>query len=137
MLYGIRIFEHIFDRKFQKVIHHKPLKWLFSMITKTYHQNFSDGNYNDHEIIYEKGKKNTNADALSRQIHAIEIEQTLGTSIFDYHDLRSIINNATDLFHMEEMIQKYNITKMKSNTTWKKIFPSMRNQSTISPTRFS
>ena len=64
---------YLFGQKFKIVTDHKPLTWLFSLKepnSKLVRWRLKLEEY-DYEIVYKKGTKNTNADALSR----IEPEQ--------------------------------------------------------------
>lgn len=71
---------YLFGKKFKIVSDHKPLQWLFSIKephSKLVRWRLKLSEY-DYEIVYKKGKNNTNADALSRipiQINAIEDDQ--------------------------------------------------------------
>lgn len=73
---------YIFGRKFNLVTDHKPLQWLFSLKeqnSKLLRWRIKLEEY-DYNIIYKKGKLNTNADALSR----IELHTKEASSIFEY-----------------------------------------------------
>lgn len=59
---------YLYGQKFQIVTDHKPLTWLFSLKepnSKLVRWRLKLEEY-DYEIVYKKGTKNTNADALSR-----------------------------------------------------------------------
>lgn len=66
---------YLFGKKFKIITDHKPLQWLLSLKEPNsrfvrWRLKLEEFNY---EIIYEKGKQNTNADALSRiDINTIE-----------------------------------------------------------------
>lgn len=72
---------YLFGNKFKIISDHKPLQWLFAIKepnSKLVRWRLKLAEY-DYEIIYKKGKHNTNADALSRipnQINNIEDEET-------------------------------------------------------------
>lgn len=66
---------YLFGRKFNIICDHKPLKWLWSLKepnSKLFRWRLKLEEFN-YDIIYKKGKLNTNADALSRiEIHTKE-----------------------------------------------------------------
>lgn len=66
---------YLFGRKFNIITDHKPLQWLFSLKypnSKLIRWRFKLEEF-DYNIIYKKGKLNTNADALSRiELHIKE-----------------------------------------------------------------
>lgn len=66
---------YLYGRKFKIITDHKPLQWLFNLkdpSSKLLRWRMKLEEY-DYQIIYKKGKLNTNADALSRiEIHAKE-----------------------------------------------------------------
>lgn len=71
---------YIFGRKFNIITDHKPLQWLFSLKdpnSKLLRWRIKLEEY-DYNIMYKKGKLNSNADALSRiEIHANETHHLL------------------------------------------------------------
>lgn len=73
---------YLFGRKFKILSDHRPLQWLFSLKdpnSKLIRWRLKLEEY-DYDIMYKKGKCNTNADALSR----IEIHTKETFDIFDY-----------------------------------------------------
>jgi hypothetical protein len=66
--------QYLYVRKFTIVTDHRPLTWIFSVkdpSSRLLRWRLKLEEY-DYEVIYKKGSKNTNADALSR-IHVAEI----------------------------------------------------------------
>ena len=85
IVWAVKYFRpYLFGRKFKILTDHKPLQWLFSLKepnSKLMRWRLKLEEY-DYEIIYKKGKLNSNADALSRvEIHAKE-----SGNIFEYMD---------------------------------------------------
>jgi len=66
---------YLFGRKFKVITDHKPLTWLFSLKepnSKLVRWRLKLEEF-DYEVIYKKGKENSNVDALSRvELHANE-----------------------------------------------------------------
>lgn len=94
IVWAVKYFRpYLFGKKFKIISDHKPLQWLFSLKepnSKLVRWRLKLEEY-DYEIIYKKGKLNTNADALSRvEIHPLEIESILN------EDGASIIANPAD-----------------------------------------
>ncbi|KAG5867895.1 hypothetical protein JTB14_021176 [Gonioctena quinquepunctata] len=59
---------YLFGRTFKILSHHRPLQWLFSLKdanSKLVRWRLKLEEF-DYEVVYKKGKANTNADALSR-----------------------------------------------------------------------
>lgn len=73
---------YLFGRRFKLVTDHKPLQWLFSVKdpgSRLSRWRLQLEEY-DYEIIYKPGKKNGNADALSRiTINTITVEDEIKT----------------------------------------------------------
>lgn len=96
---------YLFGRKFKILSDHRPLQWLFAM---------KDSNPKiirwrlkleefDYEIVYKKGKSNTNADALSRvEIHTKEVDHEPSPC---QEDNASLYNNPASDFDIEEVLQ--------------------------------
>lgn len=85
---------YLFGRKFKILTDHKPLQWLFSLKepnSKLVRWRLRLEEF-DYEICYKKGKKNTNADALSR----IEINTR------DMTPLQKYIENFNDKMTVRE-----------------------------------
>lgn len=94
---------YLFGRKFKILSDHRPLQWLFSLKdpnSKLIRWRLRLEEF-DYEVIYKKGKNNTNADALSR----IEIHTKETFDILDYMndfnkqfdtDNASLYNNPPD-----------------------------------------
>lgn len=93
---------YLYGRKFKIITDHKPLQWLFSL--KEPHSRLVRWRLKleeyDYEICYKKGKKNTNADALSRiEIHTKEVSD----------------KNQNSKTPLEEYIENFNDTLSTSN----------------------
>lgn len=96
VVYAVQYFRpYLFGRKFKIVTDHKPLQWLFSLKepqSRLVRWRLKLEEY-DYEIVYKKGKKNTNADALSRvEIHPMDTKNTKSDSDIDL-DKQSMTNN--------------------------------------------
>ncbi len=90
---------YLYGRKFNIITDHKPLQWLFSVKEPTskllrWRIRLEEFNY---QIIYKKGKLNTNADALSRiEIHTKETTE----NIFDLQKyVEDVTKNLEDNNH--------------------------------------
>lgn len=94
---------YLFGRKFRIVTDHKPLQWLFNLkdpSSKLLRWRIKLEEF-DYEIIYKKGKLNTNADALSRiEIHVKETD-----------DISSLVS------YMEEFNESLKTSKFKESTS--------------------
>jgi hypothetical protein len=77
------------------VTDHKPLQWLFNLKEPSsrlvrWRLKLEEFNYN---IVYKKGKQNTNADALSRiEIHALEKDDDRFSTIGNEGDISETID---------------------------------------------
>lgn len=95
---------YLFGRKFKILSDHRPLQWLFSMKdnnSKIVRWRLKLEEF-DYEIIYKKGKSNTNADALSRvEIHTKEIARPPQDE-----DNASLYNNAESILDIDEVLEK-------------------------------
>lgn len=111
---------YLYGRKFKIVTDHKPLQWLFALKepnSKLVRWRLKLEEF-DFEIIYKKGKLNSNADALSRppnlNILSTDEENLEELPIFDFmddfykdleeiiaEDTRSIIVEPPDLIDLE------------------------------------
>lgn len=94
IIYAVKYFRpYLFGRKFKIVTDHKPLQWLFSLKepqSRLVRWRLKLEEY-DYEIVYKKGKNNTNADALSRvQIHPLDTQNIDKETNLDE---QSMINN--------------------------------------------
>lgn len=85
---------YIFGRRFTIVTDHKPLQWLFNLKepnSRLVRWRLKLEEY-DYEIVYKRGKLNTNADALSRiEINPLEAESVIANC--DDSDQNKIIND--------------------------------------------
>lgn len=97
IVWGTRYFRpYLYGRKFKIVTDHQPLQWLMNLKepnSRLVRWRLKLEEF-DYQIIYKKGKKNTNADALSRI--EININETSSTSSNDSdndpnHDLPPIL----------------------------------------------
>lgn len=84
IVYAVRYFRpYLYGKKFTIITDHKPLQWLYSIEkpnSKLTRWRLELGEY-DFEIVYKKGKQNTNADALSRiKINMIDDEKSLSSA---------------------------------------------------------
>lgn len=91
---------YLFGRKFKIITDHKPLTWLFSLKepnSKLVRWRLRLEEF-DYEIVYKKGKQNTNADALSRiEININESSQAHSdeeSSISTIHSAQENLNDA-------------------------------------------
>lgn len=80
IIYATKYFRpYIFGRKFRIITDHKPLQWLMNLKepnSRLVRWRLKLEEF-DYEIVYKKGKQNTNADALSRiEIYPTEVDQT-------------------------------------------------------------
>jgi hypothetical protein len=86
---------YLFGNKFTIVTDHKPLQWLFNLKEPSsrlvrWRLKLEEFNYN---IVYKKGKQNTNADALSRiEIHALEKDDDRFSTIGNEGDISETID---------------------------------------------
>jgi hypothetical protein len=86
---------YLFGNKFTIVTDHKPLQWLFNLKEPSsrlvrWRLKLEEFNYN---IVYKKGKQNTNADALSRiEIHALENDDDRFSTIGNEGDISETID---------------------------------------------
>lgn len=84
---------YLFGTRFKIITDHKPLQWLFSVKepgSKLVRWRLKLEEY-DYEIVYKKGKQNTNADSLSRiQINPIEYDQLSMIPQVDPNDIPQI-----------------------------------------------
>lgn len=81
VVWAVKYFRpYLFGRKFEIVTDHKPLQWLFNIKdpdSRLVRWKLKLLEY-DYEIVYKKGKQNTNADALSRiELNAVENESVI------------------------------------------------------------
>lgn len=88
---------YLFGRKFNIITDHKPLQWLFSLkdpASKLVRWRIKLQEF-DYQIIYKKGKLNTNADALSRiELHT---KETKGFDLGEYaNQVTQNLDNDTD-----------------------------------------
>lgn len=86
---------YLFGRKFKILTDHKPLQWMMNLkepnsrLTR-WRLRLSEYDFN---VIYKKGKFNTNADALSRiEIHTGEVKSL----IEEIDELNSLMGNPSD-----------------------------------------
>ena len=84
IVYAVKYFRpYLFGRKFTIVTDHKPLQWLFNLKepnSRLVRWRLKLEEY-DYNIVYKKGKRNTNADALSRiEINAVDKEDAKSTA---------------------------------------------------------
>lgn len=90
---------YLFGTKFKIITDHKPLQWLFSIKepnSKLVRWRLKLEEY-DYEIIYKKGKNNTNADSLSRiQINPIEDDQLSILPNFDPNEIPQLYSDELD-----------------------------------------
>jgi hypothetical protein len=88
---------YLFGAKFKIVTDHKPLQWLFNLKepnSRLVRWRLKLEEY-DYEILYKKGKHNTNADALSRiEINAVEDDNS--SIIVNIGDTMTEISQVTD-----------------------------------------
>lgn len=85
---------YLYGRKFEIVTDHKPLTWLMSLKepnSKLVRWRLKLEEY-DYDVVYKKGKLNSNADALSR----IEININESTN-------ESLINHVDDLGNLDDI----------------------------------
>lgn len=155
IVFAVKTFRpYLFGRKFKIVTDHKPLTWLFSLKepnSKLIRWRLLLSEY-DYEIIYKKGKINSNADALSRirlpdqniEIHPIDndnnslIVETGDEDINDFlnNQLREINDSNTQHSNLEDPILDIPITEHPVNFYKNQIiFLSNPNKSTTTPTR--
>ncbi|KAL0849026.1 hypothetical protein ABMA28_013399 [Loxostege sticticalis] len=100
IVWAVKYFRpYLYGRKFTIYSDHKPLTWLMSLKdpnSKLTRWRLRLEEY-DYQIVYKKGKYNTNADALSRiKINALDIEPQPSTSSAQ-HDLFQEIESITDI----------------------------------------
>jgi hypothetical protein len=123
---------YLFVAKFKIITDHKPLQWLFNLKepnSKLVRWRLKLEEY-DYEILYKKGKLNTNADALSRiEINAVEddtkpVELTPSTSkikIISNVQIkppdRVISDNETIYFAVENPIVEIPVTDKPLNNS--------------------
>lgn len=102
---------YVFGTKFKIVTDHKPLLYVFnikdpgSRLTR-FRLKLEEYNY---EVIYKAGKKNTNADALSRTINIVN-----RNLITDYTEFQSYLKNHIVL---NSKIKEKNTTYFQTNET--------------------
>lgn len=88
---------YLYGQKFNIITDHKPLQWLFSLkdpSSKLLRWRIKLEEF-DYQIIYKKGKLNTNADALSRvEIHTKETKSNESTESF-WAQLDDIIKQSS------------------------------------------
>lgn len=104
IIFAVKSFRpYLFGRKFKIVTDHKPLTWLFSLKepnSKLIRWRLLLSEY-DYEIIYKKGKINSNADALSRiklpdqtlEVHPIDNDNNSLIVETGDEDINELLNN--------------------------------------------
>lgn len=129
VVWAVKYFRpYLFGKKFTILTDHKPLQWLFSLKepnSRLVRWRLKLEEY-DYNIVYKKGKQNTNADALSRiEINAIENDNE--SIIVNPGDIDSIIedciNNSDPTLHLEdpETILEYLNEEPQASTSKPKI----------------
>lgn len=89
---------YLFGRKFTIITDHKPLTWLFSLKepnSKLVRWRLKLEEY-DYNIVYKKGAKNTNADALSRSIPEDKLNLNAMNSDSSSSEITTYPNNQKD-----------------------------------------
>lgn len=98
IVWSVRYFRpYLYGKKFQIVTDHKPLTWLFSLKepnSKLVRWRLKLEEY-EYEIVYKKGTKNTNADALSRlEPEIIELNVHSGSESTHSEEIGVILGNC-------------------------------------------
>lgn len=88
---------YLFGRRFTIITDHMPLRWLFSLKdpnSRLVRWRLKLEEY-DYEIVYKKGKLNTNADALSRiQLNTLETESVIAEVGDLEEDILNLLNDT-------------------------------------------
>lgn len=126
---------YLFGHKFKIVTDHKPLTWLFSLKepnSKLVRWRLRLEEY-DYEILYKKGKQNTNADALSRvEINTSETsdsQDTIHSALQNLGDGIPISERPLNEFSFRLIFQKTDLRYNPKDMT--KIFFNTKKQVTI------
>lgn len=109
MVWATKYFRpYIFGRKINLISDHKPLQWLFSVkdpSSKLLRWRIKLDEY-DYNIIYKKGKLNSNADALSRiELHTKETEDISPLKEYIERFNRELGNNSENIDQMSTLAQ--------------------------------
>lgn len=97
---------YLFGRKFLIVTDHKPLQWLFNLKEPSsrlvrWRLKLEEYTY---EIVYKKGKSNTNADALSRvEINMVENESIIGNPGDSDDDILKYLDDCSAEISMDAL----------------------------------
>ena len=106
---------YLYGRKFKIFTDHRPLVWLFNLKepnSKLIRWRLKLEEY-DYEIIYKKGKLNTNADALSRiNLNAIETDSILNQPGDIDEDINKFLNSDFDPNILDDQIISETLEKL-------------------------